>query len=146
MSEVRKQSDGSVISIQAFKDANKSVSFPNPLTDESASLFGYNLVLEGTKPTPNTVYEQITRDGCEEKEGKWYQKWTLTTGDTATIDAAKAKDERAKRDNLLSSTDFYALSDVTMSDEMKTYRQALRDLPADDSGWPHSVTWPTKPS
>ena len=144
MSEVRKQSDGSVITIQAFKDANKGVSFPNPLTDESAILFGYNLVLEGTKPTPTTVYEQVARDGCEQLSGKWYQKWTLTTGDTSTIDAAKAKDERAERDSLLSATDFYALSDVTMTSDMTTYRQALRDLPS-ASGWPHTHTWPTKP-
>ncbi len=37
---------------------------------------------------------------------------------------------RAKRNRLLAETDFYALSDVTMSDDMKTYRQDLRDLPS----------------
>ena len=31
----------------------------------------------------------------------------------------------------LQETDFYALSDVTMSDAMTTYRQALRDIPQD---------------
>ena len=36
---------------------------------------------------------------------------------------------RTKRNQLLAETDFYALSDVTMSDDMKTYRQDLRDLP-----------------
>ena len=36
---------------------------------------------------------------------------------------------RSKRDALLAATDFYALSDVIMSDDMKTYRQELRDLP-----------------
>jgi hypothetical protein len=35
---------------------------------------------------------------------------------------------RAKRNVLLSDTDFYANSDVTMSDTMRTYRQALRDI------------------
>ena len=35
----------------------------------------------------------------------------------------------ARRNQLLAETDFYALSDVTMSDDMKTYRQDLRDLP-----------------
>ena len=35
---------------------------------------------------------------------------------------------RQRRNALLSSTDFYALSDVTMSDEMKQYRQDLRDI------------------
>ena len=36
-------------------------------------------------------------------------------------------------------------SDVTMSDAWKTYRQALRDLPANTSD-PSNPTWPTKPS
>ena len=35
---------------------------------------------------------------------------------------------RQERDNLLKATDFYALSDVTLSDEMKDYRQDLRDI------------------
>jgi len=35
---------------------------------------------------------------------------------------------RQKRDNLLKETDYYALSDVTMSDDMKKYRQDLRDI------------------
>jgi hypothetical protein len=37
-----------------------------------------------------------------------------------------------------------ASSDVTMSSDMTTYRQALRDVPAQE-GFPFSVTWPTKP-
>ena len=35
---------------------------------------------------------------------------------------------RDKRNNLLKETDYYALSDVTMSNDMKTYRQQLRDI------------------
>ena len=54
---------------------------------------------------------------------------------------------REKRNRLLAETDFYALSDVTMSDDMKTYRQNLRDLPAgkDTVEKCLNVTWPTKP-
>jgi hypothetical protein len=37
---------------------------------------------------------------------------------------------RKERNVRLAATDFYALSDVTLADNMKTYRQALRDLPA----------------
>ena len=56
-------------------------------------------------------------------------------------------DLRSKRNRLLSSTDFYALSDVTMSSDMTTYRQALRDLPAgkDTVKKVNDATWPTKP-
>ena len=54
---------------------------------------------------------------------------------------------RDKRNRLLAETDFYALSDVTMSSDMTTYRQALRDLPAgkDTVKKVNDATWPTKP-
>ena len=54
---------------------------------------------------------------------------------------------RSKRNRLLAETDFYGNSDVTMSDDMKTYRQALRDLPAgkDTVEKCENATWPTKP-
>ena len=54
---------------------------------------------------------------------------------------------RKKRDLLLEETDFYALSDVTMSSYMQTYRQNLRDITnglttVDEV---NAVSWPTKP-
>ena len=54
---------------------------------------------------------------------------------------------RSRRNALLAETDFYALSDVTMSDDMRTYRQELRDLPKgkDTVDKCNNVTWPTKP-
>ena len=54
---------------------------------------------------------------------------------------------RSRRNQLLAETDFYALSDVTMSDDMKTYRQELRDLPSgkDTVAKCEGVTFPTKP-
>ena len=54
---------------------------------------------------------------------------------------------RARRNQLLAETDFYGNSDVTMSDDMTTYRQALRDLPAgkDTVDKCENATWPTKP-
>jgi len=59
----------------------------------------------------------------------------------------KIADLRQRRTQLLSATDFYALSDVTMSEDMTTYRQALRDLPSGLSTVEdvENVTWPTKP-
>ena len=56
-------------------------------------------------------------------------------------------DMRTRRTRLLAETDFYALSDVTMSSDMTTYRQALRDLPAgkDTVSKCENATWPTKP-
>jgi len=52
---------------------------------------------------------------------------------------------RAKRNQLLAETDYLALSDATLTEDMRTYRQALRDLPANTSD-PANPTWPVKPS
>ena len=81
-----------------------------------------------------TAEEETARDAEE-------QAWT---------DAAPARalaDLRSKRNRLLAETDFYGNSDVTMSDDMKTYRQALRDLPdgKDTVEKCENATWPTKP-
>ena len=70
--------------------------------------------------------------------------------EAAWANAAPARalaDLRDKRNRLLAETDFYGNSDVTMSDDMTTYRQALRDLPAgkDTVDKCENATWPTKP-
>ena len=72
--------------------------------------------------------------------------------DQSLVDAAAAElaienawsDLRTKRTQLLADTDYLALSDATLSADMRTYRQALRDLPANTSD-PANPTWPTKP-
>lgn len=51
---------------------------------------------------------------------------------------------RERRNELLAETDYFANTDVTMSDAMRTYRQALRDLPANTTD-PANPVWPTKP-
>ena len=51
---------------------------------------------------------------------------------------------RKHRNVLLAATDFYANTDVTMSADMTTYRQALRDIPASTAD-SEDVVWPTKP-
>ena len=68
----------------------------------------------------------------------------------AWSDAAPARrmeNLRMQRNQLLAETDWMGNSDVTMSADWKTYRQALRDItkttPADDAL--SNITWPTKP-
>ena len=66
----------------------------------------------------------------------------------STVELEFAMEElRRIRNRLLRDTDFYALGDVTMSDDMKTYRQKLRDITkglttVDEV---NAVSWPTKP-
>ncbi len=63
-----------------------------------------------------TAEEEAARDVDE-------QAWSDGAYDRAISNLRK------KRNNLLKETDWMANSDVTMSDDWKTYRQALRDLP-----------------
>jgi len=75
---------------------------------------------------------------------------------TELINAEPMNLFRAERTRILLKSDWMANSDVTMSDEWKTYRQALRDLPSKSDISPKlnsnddldmsSVTWPTSPS
>ena len=57
------------------------------------------------------------------------------------------EDLRAKRDRLIAETDYLALSDQTLSSEMSTYRQALRDITNGITTveQANNVIWPTKP-
>ena len=51
---------------------------------------------------------------------------------------------RRQRNQLLTETDYLALADSTLTDEMRSYRQALRDLPANTVD-PANPVWPVKP-
>jgi hypothetical protein len=59
----------------------------------------------------------------------------------------KIADLRSDRTQRLVSTDWYALQDVTLTDAMETYRQALRDLPAGLTtvAEVEAVSWPVQP-
>jgi len=83
---------------------------------------GGKLTLEWYKDEPEPTLEQL-------QEALWKGSWEQT---------------RTRRNELLAVTDFYALTDVPMSADMTTYRQALRDVPAsvEDS---KDVVWPEKP-
>jgi hypothetical protein len=81
-----------------------------------------------------TAEEEAQRD---QEEADW---------EAGKFDRAIA-DLRQDRNNKLAETDFYALSDVTMSDEMKDYRQQLRDITEGLSTKEQvkAVEFPTKP-
>jgi len=69
-----------------------------------------------------------------------------TSKDKRILDAEWVR-IRAERTRLLAETDHHALSDQTLSADMKTYRTKLRDLPSDQSSKTKysDITWPTKP-
>lgn len=71
----------------------------------------------------------------------------LSDDDLAQRKTAKASEMRAQRDKLLTETDWTQLTDCprTNQNAWRIYRQALRDVPQ-QTGFPETVTWPTKPS
>ena len=83
-------------------------------------------------------------------EGHYHLKWDgskIVKDDTALTEyqtAEKWKRVRADRNRRLAETDYLALSDNTLNADMKTYRQALRDVPTQSD--PDNITWPVKPS
>lgn len=60
-----------------------------------------------------------------------------------------ADEIRARRDRLLAATDWAVLPDSPLDaqslEAVKTYRQALRDVPQQD-GFPGTITWPEMPA
>jgi hypothetical protein len=91
----------------------------------------------------------ITRNGNSQlvdmSAGEITERNALETEWTNGADDRAAAEERAWRDAELKDTDHYGLSDRTMSAAMTTYRQNLRDMPA-DAGFPNSHTRPTRPN
>ena len=127
---------------------NPNTSFPKVISDKLMADFGVFPVTYEDRPEydPATHYLETSATPAL-KNGGWVLASTViafTAEQIADRDAEQAKKMRAERDRRLAETDWTALSDVTMSAEMTTYRQALRDITA-QAGFPHSITWPTKP-
>jgi len=111
-------------------------------------------VLRG-EPTSETEFNEMFRKvtGADANGSAIESDDTSTWGVTWTQVSAK-KDElvaaepmrllREERDRKLADTDWWATSDRTMTDAQTTYRQALRDVPANYSSL-DDVVWPTKP-
>ena len=167
MSKYRLKSDGSVKTKNEVIALFPNTSIPKVWTDQVCEDLGIDVVFETPQPTSSEAYKHYVRNGVEQNsKEQWVQAWseqnmcadTTVDGVTTTkaeheaayqsrLDADAAAAVRSKRDGLLAETDFYALSDVTMTDAMTTYRQALRDITA-HSNFPHNLTdddWPTKP-
>ena len=59
-------------------------------------------------------------------------------------DTELGRNARQRRNTLLAETDIEALGDRSLSTEMRTYREALRNI-TDQEGWPAAIVWPVKP-
>ena len=113
--------------------------------------------LQKLTPGAEWVLRGSEYSGLEWIRGNGHDKPTKAeiTAKIAELDGAEPmKLLRKERDRRIKETDWRASSDLTISDEWRTYRQALRDLPSTstptlDSNYEldmSSVTWPTEPS
>jgi hypothetical protein len=165
MSEYRIRSTGEVKTQGQIRSMHPNVSLPKVWNANVNETLGIDPVLASPKPEPSGDYKVVVRNGVEQDaNGNWVHAWTendmfqeytddegvthSVADQQAEYDASEsaklAESERSKRDDLLKETDHFGLSDVTMSAEMTTYRQALRDVPQ-QAGFPSTITWPTKP-
>ena len=75
----------------------------------------------------------------------WGVTWDEVNEKLQDLTAAEPmKELRAERDKLIAATDWWASSDLTMTDAQTAYRQALRDITEDYDSL-DDVVWPTKP-
>ena len=166
--QVRIRETGQVMYESEFRAYTKANGGPSweTTTTEVLEALGADVVFEGPQATGGTVYQYSQASGVEQIDGKWYTKHILgpvftdrPATDTepastaaeqeaaykAMKDAEQAKSVRATRDQKLAETDWSQGKDIadSVSAKYTTYRQALRDVPA-QSGFPWNVQWPTQ--
>lgn len=175
MSEYRVKATGEVKSQGQIRRDNPNISLPRVWNANVCEALGIDPVLASPKPSTTGDYKVVVRNGVEQDaNGNWVYAWTerdmfadttetvvAEDGTESTVTTTKAEHEaayqakldaeagasvRTQRDAKLAETDFYGLSDVTMSAEMTTYRQALRDITS-HANFPYLAEddWPTKP-
>ena len=163
--EFRIQATGEVKNQGEVRRMHSNTSLPRVWDADTCEFLGIDPVLAAPKPEASAAYKQVGRNGAvEDANGNWVEAYAETdmfadttdedgvtttkaeheTAYQARLDADAAAGVRTTRDAKLAETDWMGMSDVTMADNMATYRQALRDITAQE-GFPHTITWPDKP-
>ena len=120
---------------------NPNVSFPKTLSSELLARYDVYSVVYGDVPEYDPLTQTIsTATTATQVDGVW--TYVTTVQDKTGADLEDVV--RTKRKGLLVETDHYGMSDMTMTDAMAAYRQALRDVPA-QAGFPTTISWPTLP-
>ena len=111
-------------------------------------------VLRGEPTTEAEFTTMFAKVTGEDENGSAIESQDPSDWGTTWAEVSAKKDEllaaepmrllREERDKLIADTDWWASSDLTMSDERTAYRQALRDITESATSL-DDVTWPTKP-
>ena len=168
MSEYRNRTTGAVNTQGEIRRSMPNTSLPRVWTSSICDSLGIDPVLAAPAPAPSGEYKVVSRNGVvQDANGNWVEAYverdmfadytdegvTVTKAEQEQAYTARKNDEaatavRAERDKLLASCDWMAIkafeAGSAVSAEWATYRQALRDVTAQE-GFPNEITWPTKP-
>lgn len=142
--------------IEMLKNEFPRTSLPNNL-DLVKRVPGGTFELADVEPSAIPSYDRNTHKVVEgapvkNESNNWVQTWSVVELDA--VEVAKTNQmldtqNRAIRDRLLSESDVVIIRSIesgeAISEEVKAYRQALRDVPQQE-GYPLSVTWPVDPN
>lgn len=128
--------------IGEFRKAHPNKSFPKDIPLSVLETHGV-FVIKETQLSPVDKKTHTYSWEVQLVDDVWTQVWSITQLPEETA----AKNVRQHRDQLLSSSDWTQGKDIpeATSAPWAVYRQALRDLPAQE-GFPYLITWPPKPS
>ena len=167
MSEYRERTTGEVKTQGEWRAEFPQMALPRVWGANVCDAMNIDPVLASPAATVG-AYQISVRDGVEQdSKGNWVEKYvardmfadTSEDGVTttkaeheaayqATLDADAAATVRAQRDELLAKSDWVTIRakelGQTVPEDWYTYRGDLRQVP-EQSGFPHDVTWPTKP-
>ena len=160
------QSSGEVLTQGQIRKLNSNTSLPRVWDADTCEFLGMDPVLAAPKPEASAAYKQVGRNGAvQDANGNWVEAYKETdmfadttedgvtttkaeheTAYQAQLDATAAAGVRTTRNTKLAETDWMGMSDVTMSTEMATYRQALRDITT-HADFPNLADddWPVEP-
>ena len=123
------------------------ITFPDDVSRACAESSGYICMESDTEPEFYTRWVHTTPESPDNVGDKSTGSIAIVLTD-AEYDTVLATSARQKRDRLIATTDYLVTPDYPIESDrlakVKTYRQALRDIP-EQSGFPHSITWPEKP-
>jgi hypothetical protein len=127
-----------------LKQDNPQVSFPVNISNELLATYDVFPVKELPAPTFDNLTHRLSQS-IVNIDNEWCQLW-----ESRELKISLASNNiRAKRDRLLSNTDWVVTNNLEIGNpipqEWLYYRQSLRDV-TEQSGFPYNVTWPIEPN
>jgi len=131
-------------SIGQLRRDNPNTSFPKNPPQEMLESYGVHPYTIPERPSYDPTVQNCVAGTFAEVNGAWLLPWVVENKPQADAE----NNVRSRRDSLLQETDWVVIMNTEKGTnipmEWEVYRQALRDITG-QTGFPFSVTWPTKP-